>query len=191
MYPNGPAPISCSSYNRSGMIFAYAVSYDWSKGYSEYNPQVCLSSCIHPSLSLFEGSKGFSEVQPLWVRHTCVRLCGGAGTMPLLWPWPARHCRCDCGWLHCLTMRACGGGHTGMQHRLAGFRQSRCPENLRRLRADHKGHDLAAAQHGVQTDFALHSPSTKRAQTMKNTILLHPMKEDEVKAKPKLPTAGR
>lgn len=29
-----PGPISCSAFNRSGSIFAYAVSYDWSKGHS-------------------------------------------------------------------------------------------------------------------------------------------------------------
>ena len=29
-----PGPITCSAFNRNGSIFAYAVSYDWSKGHS-------------------------------------------------------------------------------------------------------------------------------------------------------------
>lgn len=32
------APIPCGAFNRDGTIYAYAVSYDWSRGYSEYNP---------------------------------------------------------------------------------------------------------------------------------------------------------
>lgn len=39
MYGTDPAPISCGAFNRDGSIYAYAVSYDWSKGYSAYNPQ--------------------------------------------------------------------------------------------------------------------------------------------------------
>ncbi|GAB4819139.1 hypothetical protein N2152v2_006185 [Parachlorella kessleri] len=31
-------PIPCANFNRDGTIFAYAVSYDWSRGYAEYNP---------------------------------------------------------------------------------------------------------------------------------------------------------
>ena len=31
-------PIPCSAYNKDGTIYAYAVSYDWSRGYAEYNP---------------------------------------------------------------------------------------------------------------------------------------------------------
>eukprot|EP00884_Botryococcus_braunii_P010599 jgi/Botrbrau1/19540/Bobra.0035s0034.2 len=31
-------PIPCGNFNRDGSIFAYAVSYDWSRGYAEYNP---------------------------------------------------------------------------------------------------------------------------------------------------------
>jgi mRNA export factor len=33
-------PIPCAAYNMDGTIYAYAVSYDWSKGYAEYNPNV-------------------------------------------------------------------------------------------------------------------------------------------------------
>lgn len=32
------APIPCGNFNRDGSLYAYAVSYDWSRGYSEYNP---------------------------------------------------------------------------------------------------------------------------------------------------------
>lgn len=31
-------PIPCGAFNRDGSIYAYAVSYDWYKGYSQYNP---------------------------------------------------------------------------------------------------------------------------------------------------------
>ena len=31
-------PIPCSAYNKDGTIYAYAISYDWSRGYAEYNP---------------------------------------------------------------------------------------------------------------------------------------------------------
>ena len=32
-------PITCCSFNATGIIFAYAVSYDWSKGHEFYQPQ--------------------------------------------------------------------------------------------------------------------------------------------------------
>jgi hypothetical protein len=31
-----PAPIPCSAFNHDGTIYAYAISYDWSRGF-----QVC------------------------------------------------------------------------------------------------------------------------------------------------------
>ncbi|GBG79400.1 hypothetical protein CBR_g29549 [Chara braunii] len=33
-----PQPIPCSTFNNDGTIFAYAVSYDWSKGAENHNP---------------------------------------------------------------------------------------------------------------------------------------------------------
>ncbi|THH18128.1 hypothetical protein EW146_g2802 [Bondarzewia mesenterica] len=33
-----PAPISATAFNRNGTIFAYAISYDWSKGHSGATP---------------------------------------------------------------------------------------------------------------------------------------------------------
>ncbi|KAK7454441.1 RNA export factor gle2 [Stygiomarasmius scandens] len=33
-----PGPISCTAFNRTGNIFAYAISYDWSKGHSGMTP---------------------------------------------------------------------------------------------------------------------------------------------------------
>ena len=32
-------PITCSSFSSNGQIFAYAVSYDWSRGHEFYQPQ--------------------------------------------------------------------------------------------------------------------------------------------------------
>ncbi|KAF8640220.1 hypothetical protein AX16_010117 [Volvariella volvacea WC 439] len=44
-----PAPISTTAFNRNGTIFAYAVSYDWSKGHSGMTPglpnKVMLHAC--------------------------------------------------------------------------------------------------------------------------------------------------
>ena len=31
--------ITCCAFNSNGQIFAYAVSYDWSRGHEYYNPQ--------------------------------------------------------------------------------------------------------------------------------------------------------
>jgi mRNA export factor len=36
---SSPAPIPCSAFNQDGSIYAYALSYDWSRGYQEYSPQ--------------------------------------------------------------------------------------------------------------------------------------------------------
>uniref|UniRef100_A0A0E0JLJ2 Uncharacterized protein n=1 Tax=Oryza punctata TaxID=4537 RepID=A0A0E0JLJ2_ORYPU len=33
-----PSPITCSTFNQDGSIFAYAVCYDWSKGAEKHNP---------------------------------------------------------------------------------------------------------------------------------------------------------
>lgn len=45
-YGVSPAPIPCCTFNRDGTIFAYAVSYDWGKGYSEYNPQTMKNAIL-------------------------------------------------------------------------------------------------------------------------------------------------
>lgn len=38
-HPSVGGPITATSFNRTGSIFAYSVSYDWSKGYAFNNPQ--------------------------------------------------------------------------------------------------------------------------------------------------------
>jgi len=44
-----PGPISANAFNRTGSIFAYAISYDWSKGHSGMTPgmpnKILLHSC--------------------------------------------------------------------------------------------------------------------------------------------------
>ncbi|KAG8878273.1 hypothetical protein FRB97_002672 [Tulasnella sp. 331] len=37
-FDTAPGPIACTAFNRSGTMFAYAVSYDWSKGYAGMTP---------------------------------------------------------------------------------------------------------------------------------------------------------
>jgi mRNA export factor len=44
-----PQPIPCSSFNMDGSLFAYACSYDWSKGTDNYNPSTAKNNIlIHP-----------------------------------------------------------------------------------------------------------------------------------------------
>lgn len=47
-YPEVGGTISATDFNRSGNIFAYAVSYDWSKGYAFNNPQYPNKIMLHP-----------------------------------------------------------------------------------------------------------------------------------------------
>lgn len=46
-YPEVGGTISSTAFNRSGTIFAYAVSYDWSKGYSFNTPQTTNKVMLH------------------------------------------------------------------------------------------------------------------------------------------------
>eukprot|EP00039_Didymoeca_costata_P032236 m.37138 g.37138 ORF g.37138 m.37138 type:complete len:360 (+) comp9254_c0_seq1:94-1173(+) len=48
-FPQLPAlqPITSCSFNRNGTLFAYAHSYDWSKGHQYYNPATANSIMIH------------------------------------------------------------------------------------------------------------------------------------------------
>jgi mRNA export factor len=43
------APIPCGVFNHDGSIFAYAVSYDWSKGVEFYNPHQKNYILLHPT----------------------------------------------------------------------------------------------------------------------------------------------
>jgi len=47
-YPTVGGTISATDFNRTGNIFAYAVSYDWSKGYSANTPQYPNKVMMHP-----------------------------------------------------------------------------------------------------------------------------------------------
>ena len=38
IFPRMNNPISSTAFNHNGTIFAYAVSYDWSKGHEHHNP---------------------------------------------------------------------------------------------------------------------------------------------------------
>jgi mRNA export factor len=47
-------PIPCSAFNHDGTIFAYAVSYDWSKGAENHTPaQAQNFILLHPTQVLF------------------------------------------------------------------------------------------------------------------------------------------
>jgi len=43
-----PGPITCTAFNRTGTIFAYAVSYDWSKGHTGMTPGHVNKVMLHP-----------------------------------------------------------------------------------------------------------------------------------------------
>ncbi|KAH8685978.1 WD40-repeat-containing domain protein [Tricladium varicosporioides] len=47
-YPTVGGTIPATAFNKDGSIFAYAVSYDWSKGYSSNNPQYPNKVMMHP-----------------------------------------------------------------------------------------------------------------------------------------------
>lgn len=47
-YPEVGGTISATDFSHTGNIFAYAVSYDWSKGYSANNPQLPNKIMLHP-----------------------------------------------------------------------------------------------------------------------------------------------
>lgn len=47
-YPEVGGSITATQFNRNGNIFAYAVSYDWSKGYAANNPQYPNKIMLHP-----------------------------------------------------------------------------------------------------------------------------------------------
>lgn len=47
-YPQVGGTISATDFNMTGNIFAYAVSYDWSKGYAFNNPQYPNKIMLHP-----------------------------------------------------------------------------------------------------------------------------------------------
>jgi len=43
-FPKTHSPISCAAFNSSGEVYAYAASYDWSKGSEYYNPATARNS---------------------------------------------------------------------------------------------------------------------------------------------------
>jgi mRNA export factor len=47
-YPSTGGSISATAFDRTGDCFAYAVSYDWSKGYSANTPQLPNKVMLHP-----------------------------------------------------------------------------------------------------------------------------------------------
>ncbi|KAE8379451.1 WD40-repeat-containing domain protein [Aspergillus bertholletiae] len=47
-YPSVGGTISSTAFNRNGNIFAYSVSYDWSKGYSANTQQLPNKVMLHP-----------------------------------------------------------------------------------------------------------------------------------------------
>lgn len=47
-YPETGQSISATAFNRTGNIFAYAMSYDWSKGYAHNSPGSINKIMLHP-----------------------------------------------------------------------------------------------------------------------------------------------
>ena len=47
-YPNVGGSITATKFNKNGAIFAYAVSYDWAKGYSGNTPSYPNKVMLHP-----------------------------------------------------------------------------------------------------------------------------------------------
>lgn len=49
-YPNVGGSITATKFNRNGTIFAYAISYDWSKGYQGNTANYPTKVMLHPVL---------------------------------------------------------------------------------------------------------------------------------------------
>jgi mRNA export factor len=47
-YPEVGGSITATSFNHNGTIFAYAISYDWSKGYAFNSPNLPIKIKLHP-----------------------------------------------------------------------------------------------------------------------------------------------
>lgn len=47
-YPNVGGSITSTTFNKNGSIFAYAVSYDWSKGYQHNTQNYPIKVMLHP-----------------------------------------------------------------------------------------------------------------------------------------------
>ena len=47
-YPSVGGAITATDFNRDGSIFAYGVSYDWSKGFQHNEPQYMTKVMLHP-----------------------------------------------------------------------------------------------------------------------------------------------
>ncbi|KAG0637664.1 WD40-repeat-containing domain protein [Tuber brumale] len=47
-FPSVNWSIPATAFNRNGSIFAYAISYDWSKGHQANNPQYPIKVMLHP-----------------------------------------------------------------------------------------------------------------------------------------------
>jgi mRNA export factor len=46
-YPSVGGAIPATAFDRNGSIFAYAVSYDWSKGHASNSPQYPIKVMLH------------------------------------------------------------------------------------------------------------------------------------------------
>ena len=46
-FDTAPAPITTTAFNRNGTVFAYAISYDWSKGHSGMTPGMPNKLMLH------------------------------------------------------------------------------------------------------------------------------------------------
>jgi mRNA export factor len=47
-YPEVGGPIVSTSFNHTGNVFAYAVSYDWSRGFSQHTANSPNKIMLHP-----------------------------------------------------------------------------------------------------------------------------------------------
>lgn len=47
-YPQVGGSITATTFNKTGSIFAYAISYDWSKGYQHNTQNYPIKVMLHP-----------------------------------------------------------------------------------------------------------------------------------------------
>jgi hypothetical protein len=84
-YGNEPAPIPCSAFNNDGNIYAYALSYDWSKGFQvrrcvctmPFTP--CLRQCAGNRSLDNDGQRCGHVLEPVCHRCACCVLTAELG----------------------------------------------------------------------------------------------------------------
>lgn len=122
-YGADPAPITCGAFNSDGSIYAYGVSYDWSRGFQSYNPSAMQPAILLHATQEAEVRRGAGltclRVDAWGLGWSCLCSCVLGLLAPLLLEVIALQ-------LHRLRCFACGyGAISSVLHSLTGLRLAR------------------------------------------------------------------